>query len=105
VLTTSGILGRGLLVSLVLALVVYWLWKVVQRQRFLHALRVARIHPEELERLLREGESVQVVDLRRAIDRGADPRTVPGALAIRAEEIAARHHEIARDRDIVLFCT
>jgi hypothetical protein len=104
-LGASGLVGRGLLALLVGALAAYWLWKVVQRRRFFHALRIARIEPAEVARRIAAGEPVQVVDLREPIDRVADPRTVPGALAIRVEEIAARHPEIARDRDIVLFCT
>jgi hypothetical protein len=101
----TGLIGRGLAAAVALGLVAYWIWKVVQRRRFVHDLRVARIAPEALDRLVREGEPVQIVDLRRAIDHAADPRTIPGALAIGVEEIAVRHREIARDRDIVLFCT
>jgi hypothetical protein len=101
----SGLIGRGFAGFAALALGAYWCWKVVQRRRFVRDLRVARIAPEELDRLVREGVPVQIVDLRRAIDQTADPRTIPGALAIGVEEIAGRHDEIARDRDIILFCT
>jgi rhodanese-related sulfurtransferase len=34
----------------------------------------------------------------------ADPYTIPGALRIAAEELEARHHDIPRDRDVILFC-
>lgn len=101
----SGLVGRGFAAAAALALGAYWCWKIAQRRRFVRALRVARIAPEELDRLVRDGDPVQIVDLRRAIDHAADPRTIPGALAIGVEEIPVRHGEIARDRDIVLFCT
>jgi rhodanese-related sulfurtransferase len=45
-----------------------------------------------------------VVDLRGTLDHVADPYTIPGALRIAAEELEQRHHEIPRDRDIILFC-
>jgi len=34
-----------------------------------------------------------------------DPFTLPGALALSPEALTARHREIPRDRDIVLYCT
>ena len=34
----------------------------------------------------------------------ADPYTIPGALRISAEELEQRHHDIPRDRDVILFC-
>jgi membrane protein DedA with SNARE-associated domain len=83
-----------------------WLgWKYFQRQRFLRDLRVARISPEELQRKLEAGEAVVVVDLRGTLDFEADPRTIPGALRVSAEELAERHDLIPRDREIVLYCT
>jgi rhodanese-related sulfurtransferase len=34
----------------------------------------------------------------------ADPYTIPGALRISPEELEQRHHDIPRDRDVILFC-
>jgi rhodanese-related sulfurtransferase len=34
-----------------------------------------------------------------------DPFTLPGARHFSPDALAARHNEIPRDRDIVLFCT
>jgi rhodanese-related sulfurtransferase len=34
-----------------------------------------------------------------------DPFTISGALHFSPETLAERHHEIPRDRDIVLFCS
>jgi rhodanese-related sulfurtransferase len=30
---------------------------------------------------------------------------IPGALCIAVEELEERHHEIPRDRDIVVYCS
>jgi rhodanese-related sulfurtransferase len=66
---------------------------------------MARISPEDLRLKLEAGEEVVVVDLRGALDFAADPRTIPGALRLSAEELADRHDLIPRDREIVLYCT
>jgi len=77
-------------------------WKFVQRRRFLRKLAIARITPVELRDLLKAGEDVMVVDLRNSVDHVG---SIPGALRISIDELAARHQEIPRDRDIVLFCS
>ncbi len=98
-------LGGWLAVVLVGGLALYIAWKYVQRQRFLHQLRVARISPEELKRRLDGGEEIVVVDLRHRLDFEVEPEVVPGAVHLTAEELEARHAEIPRDREIVLYCT
>jgi rhodanese-related sulfurtransferase len=89
----------------VAALAAYIAWKWVARQRFLRRLRIARISPEELKARLDGGEPIVVVDLRHALDFEAEPSVIPGALHLTTEELEARHREIPRDREIVLYCT
>lgn len=101
----AGRLGDGLLVVLVGGLALYLAVKYVRRQRFLRELDVARIAPEELKRKLEAGERIEIVDLRHAMDFEADPVTIPGATRIPVEELEARHGEIPRDREVVLYCT
>lgn len=98
-------LGAWALAILVAALAVYLVWKLIRRRRFLRELRIARITPEALRSKLEAGESVQVVDLRHAVDFEAHPFVIPGATHIAVEEIEERHHEIAQNREIVLYCT
>jgi len=71
--------GSWLLAILVGALAAYIGWKFIRRQRFLHALRIARITPEELKQKLDAGEDVVIVDLRHSLDFEAEPITIPGA--------------------------
>ena len=92
----------GLLVGLLAA---YVLIKYVQRQRFLHELRIARMTPAELERRLADGEDIVVVDLRHAVEFEADPETIPGALHVPVEEMEERTGEIPQEKELVLFCT
>lgn len=97
--------GEIALVVLGMGLAVYIAVKYIQRRRFLRGLRIARIAPEELARKLEAGERVLIVDLRTALDAMSDPYTIPGALRMTPEEIERRHAEIARDAELVLFCT
>ena len=98
-------MGRWLGLLLVALLAVYILWHVWQRQRFLRKLRVARIAPEELLQKIEAGEHVMIVDLRSPMDVESEGHKLPGALQMAPEELEARHLEIPRDRDIILYCT
>ena len=98
-------LGEWAVLLLGAALAAYVLTKFWQRQRFLRVLRVARITPEELKERLDRGEEIVIVDLRHALDVDSEPHHIPGALHLSPDDLDARHMEIPRDRDIVLYCT
>jgi membrane protein DedA with SNARE-associated domain len=97
--------GRWLVVALVGSLAAYVLWKYIQRRRFLHRLRIARISPKELMDKLTAGNEVLIVDLRQPLDVEAFPQMIPGALRMAIDELEERHQEIPRDRDIILYCS
>ncbi len=97
--------GSWTLVLLAAAIGGYVAWKFIARQRFLRKIRIARITPEELKIMLDGGEDMLVVDVRDRIDFEAEPSIIPGALHLTVEELDARHHEIPREREIVLYCT
>ena len=97
--------GGWLVVVLVGSLAAYILWKYVQRQRFLHRLRIARISPKELMEKLTAGDAMSIIDLRQPLDVEAFPQMIPGALRMAMEELEERHKEIPRDRDIILYCS
>ena len=78
--------------------------KAVQRRRFLNKLRVARITPGELHQKMIAGDPLLIVDMRHPGEI-AETKQLPGALRIGIDELDARHHEIARDRDIILYCS
>ena len=98
-------LGDGLVVLVVAAVVGYIAWKYVARQRFLRRIRIARITPEDLKAQLDSGAATLVVDVRDRLDFDQEPFIIPGALHLQTEELEARHGEIPRDRDIILYCT
>jgi membrane protein DedA with SNARE-associated domain len=88
------------------ALAGYVVVKFVRRRRFLQSLRVARIEPAELKRRLDAADpDLIVIDTRSALDVGAAPHKIPGALWIPAEAIEGRRAEIPLDRKVVLYCS
>jgi membrane protein DedA with SNARE-associated domain len=96
-------MGSGLGLLIVGMLAAWIAWKFVQRRRFVKNLAVARVTAEELWDKMQAGENVLILDVRSSLDNEAS--AIPGALRISTEELAVRHSEIPRDRDIVLFCT
>lgn len=102
VLDWMGRFSGGLLI---LGIAMFFAGRVVRRRMVLKELAAARLEPEELKRQLDAGEQVFIVDLRHPLELLPDPYTLPGALHFSPDALAARHEEIPRDRDVVLFCT
>jgi membrane protein DedA with SNARE-associated domain len=100
-----GRLGEGMFIILGGTFVAYLVAKYVRRQRFIRALQVARITPDELKRKLDAGDDIEIVDMRHALDFEAEPETIPGANFIPLEEFGERYKEIPHDREVVLYCT
>lgn len=90
---------------LLLAIVGWFAARVYRRRRLLRQLVASRLEPEELLNQLHTGDGVYIVDLRHPLEQLTDPYTLPGALRVAPEDLAARVNEIPRDRDIVLYCT
>ena len=100
-----GDLGGWLVAMLIGGLCAYVAWKYLARQRFIRSLRVARIDPEELSALISGGHAPSVLDLRDAMSLRLLPESVPGAHIMTPEEVETRHHELPRDRAIILYCS
>lgn len=101
----AAVTGAWLLGAFATGVAIFVVVKFWSRRAFLRRLRIARIGPGELMRLLEGTEPPFVVDLRHRVDFEADPRTVPGAFHFTVEEVEQHHGVIPRDRDVVLYCT
>jgi membrane protein DedA with SNARE-associated domain/rhodanese-related sulfurtransferase len=97
--------GRFSGALLVLGVIGFFVARILRRRLVLKQLVAARLEPVELKRQLDAGEPVYIVDLRHPLELLPDPFTLPGALLFSPDSLAARHLEIPRDRDVVLFCT
>ena len=96
------------LLGLVLLVVIptgYIAFKHRQRQNFIREVSMERIEPEELLKRIDAGEQVTIVDLRHPLESLMDHTVLPNAIRILPEELEQKHHEIPRDREVVLYCT
>jgi len=101
----AGRLGTGALLLLAGFLAVYIFSKAYQRRAALRKPQVARITPDELKEKLDRGLPVALVDLRHGIELDTECVRLPGALHVPPEDIEARHGEIPRNGEVVLYCT
>ncbi len=101
----AHLVGGWLVALFASGVVAYVLYRWADRERFLAQVKGDRITPDELKHELEAGEHPVIIDLRHPLDVLTDPRTLPGALQISPEDLPARHSEITRDVEIVLFCT
>lgn len=97
--------GRFSGVLLIAGIVGFFAVRLYRRRRVLKELAASRLEPEELKRQIDAGEPVFIVDLRHPLELIPDPFTLPGAQHFTPETLSARHMEIPRDRDVVLYCT
>ena len=97
--------GGWMLVLFFAGVVGYVLYRWRERNRFLEQVKGDRITPDELKHKIESGEPLVIIDLRHPLDVLTDPRTLPGALQIAPDELSSRHGEIARDGELILFCT
>ena len=100
VITAQWAVLLAILASLVMALRSYW-----ERRKFLKALRMARISPEEVYQQVESGEQPIIVDLRHPLDFLSAPRTLPNAVRMDPTEITQRWAELPPNREIVVYCT
>jgi membrane protein DedA with SNARE-associated domain/rhodanese-related sulfurtransferase len=98
-------LGGGALAVVAGLVALYVGYKFWQRQRLLSGLRMARITVDELHQMQEAGESPIILDLRSQLELDQDPALIRGAIHLAVEDVELRHHEIPRDRDIILYCS
>jgi membrane protein DedA with SNARE-associated domain/rhodanese-related sulfurtransferase len=97
--------ARFRLSLLVLAVIGVIVARIARRRVIMKELAAARLEPAELKKQLDAGESIYIVDLRHPLELVPDPFTLPGAVHFSPDALAARHEEIPRDREVVLYCT
>jgi membrane protein DedA with SNARE-associated domain len=95
--------GYGFVAVVAAAFAAWITWKFLERRRFLNSVGADRIGARELENLLSAGSDVTILDVRSNLTR--TDLAIAGAVHIPLEDLSTRHHEIPRDRDIVVFCT
>jgi rhodanese-related sulfurtransferase len=100
-ITRWGEFGTALVIGILLLYVIY---RVVDRQLFIRQLRMARISPSELASLIDNGQSPIIFDVRSAEARRSEG-IIPGSIGARADEISLVAARYARDVDIIVYCS
>jgi membrane protein DedA with SNARE-associated domain len=105
ILATVSRFGRSTLLLVFTLVIALAALKYYQRRRYYSQLRAARLSPQEVHSLLKQGNEVVVVDLRSNSALKLNPNKLPGALHITPEEFEKRWNIIPRDRDVIMYCT
>jgi membrane protein DedA with SNARE-associated domain len=100
-----AVIGGGFLFLLATTAAGYILYKYAARRKLIRQLRIARISVEELKRMLDDGDTPVIVDLRDSCDYATDPGTIPGALHIDASEFPERSDLLPNGKEVILYCT
>lgn len=87
------------------ALIAWLSWKWWERQRFLAALRGARISVDELYRLMEQGHEPVVLDVRTPSARLADARIIPGARFVDLTAPDQHLVDVPVHREIIVYCS
>jgi membrane protein DedA with SNARE-associated domain/rhodanese-related sulfurtransferase len=98
-------LGAMALEAVCALLALYVAFKWWERRRFYQMLRMARISAEELRHLMDSGKHPVIIDVRSRAERELDARSIPGALALEAEEIKKLLDSLPADRDVIFYCS
>ncbi len=101
IMASTGGMATVLLVLVLAAVAGVRYWK---RRRFLRELDIPRIGVDELHTLMEQGLDPLVIDVRSEASTQVDARRIPGAISVHQRDIHARGADLARDREIVLYC-
>lgn len=98
-------LGLGLLVIVGSPLAAWIFWKLWQRERAMRLYRITRLAATDLKAMLDAGEPTYLIDLRSpgAIQRSG--RKLPGAIAVRPEEVDVHLRDLPAGAHLVFYCS
>lgn len=104
VLATLDTMGGTALFVLVSLLLLFMLYKYVERKRFLLKVRTERISIDELRELIAQGHEPVLVDARSATAQQLQP-PIPGALRFSGGTPVPAIAALGKDRHIIVYCS
>lgn len=104
VLDILNTMGSTALMVLGALLVLFIVYKYVERRRFRQTVDIERLTIEELKRLLAQGPRPVLVDARSVTAQMLDP-AVPGALAYSGGEPIPELAALDKDHPIIVYCS
>lgn len=99
--TRWGEYGTALVLGVLLLYLVY---RLVDRRLFIRRLRMGRISAVELASLIDAGQNPVIFDVRSAEARQREG-IIPGSIGARADEISRVAAQYARDAEIIIYCS
>ena len=100
-LSLTARLGPAVGLILLGSVIGYVVYKALQWYQVEHV--VPRLTAQQVTEKLAAGEDPVIIDLRALGDRHEIPG-IPGSLPLSSEEVIAKHHDLPRDRDVILYC-
>jgi len=104
VLDALSATGTGAIATLVVVVAGYVGWRAWRRWRFLRAAQRSRIDVDELKALIDADAAPLVIDVRSALGRSVDPRSIPQAVPLALDELRKAAPGLPRGRTIVAYC-
>jgi membrane protein DedA with SNARE-associated domain/rhodanese-related sulfurtransferase len=98
-------LGRATAVVVGALVMLYAGWRWVRRRALMRQLALARMDVDELYRLMRDGESPVIFDVRSDANRKLDPYFIPGARFADEQDIDGIIAAHRRDQKFVFYCS
>lgn len=98
-------MGIGALVLILAVAGGYMGVKSLERYLLIRLLRMVRVSVDELDAMLAREPRPIVLDVRSIAARRIDPRRIPGAIAVDIDSPELAVAAVARDRDVVVYCS
>jgi membrane protein DedA with SNARE-associated domain len=105
VIERLGLFGRRAGLTILSLLALYIIYRLFQRWRLRYELRINRVTPETVLKLIEKAAGLTIVDLRSSSDVEQDGFKIPGALIVKPADLRSRSHEIPEDQEVILYCS
>ena len=98
-------MGTGALVVISAAVLIYIAVKAGQRYLLIRFLRMIRINAHDLNAMLQAGATPIILDARSPLAREAEPRRIPGAIAVQLDAVEKIIGAVPPDQDVIVYCS
>ncbi|HSU60708.1 MAG TPA: VTT domain-containing protein [Bryobacteraceae bacterium] len=102
---SMGLVGRRAGLGTLLLIGLYVAYRLFQRWRLRRELRINRITPEAVLKLMQGPHPFTIVDLRHSSDIEQEGLKIAGAIILRPGDLRSRSREIPPGQEIILYCT
>lgn len=105
VLERLDAMGAGAVAAVAGLIALYIAFKAVERYRLIRFLRMIRIDVGDLRSMIDARQAPVILDARSELAREAEPRRIPGAIAVQLDLIDSILDRLPPDRDVVVYCS